>query len=161
MNLNNFDILGFEEKIKGFVRFECEIHSKKLSDFYNKTNVSVLDIHYSNLVKIWRDEFMKLLKFGNNEVNFVKVRTKEDVKFRLFEEYKPNLANNLYQFFIMIINDGYDSIRESCSKPTFYRKIKQLKNVGIDISQTDSFNIDVPDTNTLIDFDPFYSEEVS
>ena len=67
LNFMEFNVFEFEQLIKGYVRFECEIKSKKLSDYFNSKNVKVIDVKYSNLLKIWREEFMKLLKFDNNK----------------------------------------------------------------------------------------------
>lgn len=154
--IDTFDI---EDKIKGYVRFECEIKKKKLSDFYRKDNIRVFEVKYKDLEKIWSDEFMKILKY--DDIKFEHIRKKEDVKERLNTLYRPVLATKLYQFFITILNDGYNVVKEETSSSTFYRNIKYLKNAGIDFSQSSFEDIIVINTDNVLDFDPFTCKEVA
>ena len=53
--------------------------------------------------------------------------------------------------------DGVDTVKSNTSKPTFCRKIYDLKSAGIDCSQ--KFEINLKQDN-LIDFNPFEWKEV-
>ena len=152
---NIFDITT---KIQGFVRFECEIKKKKLMTIYNKKYLRVTLINYKDLEKVWSDEFMKILKFDKE--TYERVKTKEEVVERLNKNFKAGKALRLYQFFITIINDGYNDVKNKTSSTSFYRNISDLKSVGIDFSQNNFEEIPRLDLNNIIDFDPFVWQEV-
>lgn len=152
------DIFDFLDKIKGFIRFECEIKKRKLIDMYNNKFIRLVNVKYSDLEKVWSDEFMKILKFDSK--NLERVRTKEEVRERLNEKYKSTKALRLYQFFITILNDGYDVVKNDISSSSFYRNISDLKSVGIDFSQSNFNDISTVDFDNIIDFDPFCWKEV-
>lgn len=155
INYNNFDILNFCDDIKGFIRFEIEIKKRKLKDIYKKNNIRVDKLIYNDFENIWKGEFMKLLKFDYSKLK--KVRTKDEVRERLFNSYKTTKATVLYAFFLSLMIDGYNKTRINTSKTTFYRKLKDLKEVGVDFSQCESI---VVDETKLINFDPFTAEKV-
>lgn len=155
-NFLNFDINSYQERIFGFVRFECEIKKRKLKDIYNnKKFIRVNSVFYSELEKVWCDEFMKLLKFDYSGLK--QVREKDEVMRRLFSIYKPSKANVLYSFYLNILIDGYQKVKKFTSNSTFYRNIKELKSCGVDISQ--SANL-VYDYDEKINFNPFECLEV-
>lgn len=158
----DFDILSFENKIKGFVRFECEIKIRKLRNFYNKRYIRVNRVEYLFLEKIWSEEFMKLLKIDDLRDKKVlkRVKTKEEVKQRLGEYYDERKSFRLYNFFLLVLNDGYEMVRKMMNKTSFYRNIKDLKQIGIDFSTQEFEDIPKIDFNKIIDFDPFTWKEV-
>lgn len=153
---NNFNIYEFCKKIDGYIRFECEIKKKKLKCMYNKKFIRVDSLKYSDFEKVWCDEFMKLLKFDNNEIK--KVRNKESVFKRLSDLYHTRKASDLYNFYLAIKVDGEKFIKNSMSKSSFYRKRKELQKAGIDFSSC--FKI-YDDEKFGIDFNPFIFKEVS
>ena len=158
----DFDVLSFENKIRGFVRFECEIKKRKLKKIYDKKYIRVTKVDYLILEKVWCDEFMKVLKIDDIKDKKIlkRVKTKEEVKQRLGEFYDERKRLRLYNFFILVLNEGYDLTRKMMSKPTFYRNIKDLKQVGIDFSMQEFEEIPRIDFNKIIDFDPFVWKEV-
>ena len=149
-----FNVIDLENIIKGFVRFECEIHKKKLENIFKKKHIRILNLNYKIFEKVWELEFMKLLKFMNND--FKKVKYKEDVEKRLFTYYDEKLGLILYNFYLSIMNDGIEKVKNRMSKTTFYRQKNQLLEAGIDFSQTFEINFD----NAIIDFNPFDFLEV-
>lgn len=154
---NDFNIFEFCKKIDGYVRFECEIKKKKLKSMYNNKNfIRVDSLKYSDFEKVWCDEFMKLLKFDNNEIK--KVRDKESVYKRLNSYYNTRKASDLYNFYLAIKVDGEKFIKNNMTKTTFYRKRKELKDAGVDFCGC--YKIYEED-NISVDFNPFYCEEVS
>ena len=120
---------------------------------YKNKYVRIRNVNYDDLKKVWSDEFMKLLKFYDNELTVV--REREKVKDRLYTFYGETKGKNLYDFFCSLIIDGVLVVKNNMSKPSYYRKIKFLKDVGIDFSQKLDF-----EENNLIDFNPFTFEEV-
>lgn len=141
-------------KIDGYVRFECEIKKKKLKSIYGTNFIRIRNLNYKELKSIWCDEFMKILKFDVSEMK--KVKQKESVKERLQTIYNNRKASELYNFYLAIKVDGEKAIKNNMSKATFYRKRKELKDVGIDF--TGCFKIYEEETN-IIDFNPFVDLE--
>ena len=135
------------------MRFEIEIKKKKLESVYNKKYIRIRNINYKDLKNIWSDEFMKLLKFYDNEMTII--RDREKVKARLYNIYGETKGRNLYDFFCSLIIDGILVVKNNMSKPSYYRKVKFLKDVGIDFSQ----KLDIKE-DSFIDFNPFTFAEV-
>lgn len=151
---SSFDIDNYLKEIDGFIRFECEIKKKRLEKIYNKKYIRIRDVKYDDLKSVWSDEFMKLLNFFDSELTIV--RNKEDIRNRLLTVYGKVKGNNLYSFYSSIILDGIREVKKNTSKSTFYRNIKLLKDVNIDLSQKYKLTIE----RDIIDFNPFEWKEV-
>ena len=152
-NTNTFHIDNYLDIIQGYLRFEIEIKKKKLENIYNKKYIRLRNINYNELKKVWSEEFMKLLKFYDNELTII--RDREKVKNRLYNLYGETKGKNLYDFFCSLIVDGVIVIKNNMSKASYYRKIKLLKDVGIDFSQ----KLDIQE-ESFVDFNPFKCAEV-
>lgn len=151
----DFDLIGYINEIKGFIRFECEIKKKKLKDFYHtESNIKLINVKYEDLKKIWECEFMRLLKFIDSDLKVVK--TREEVYKRLITVFKPVRARNLYNFYVAIKFDGISTIKNRVSESTYYRNISDLKKCNIDLSQ----KYEIQEYNNIIDFNPFEYKEV-
>ena len=152
---SKFNIEKYEKEIFGFLRFECEIKKKKLQQLFDNANhIKIIDISYNDLRKIWSDEFMKIIKFINNDLNVV--RGREEVQKRLKDLYKPSKACRLYNFYCAIQLNGDNVVKETTPKDTYYRNIKELKEAKVDFSQ--SYRIEECE---LFYFNPFEAEEVA
>ena len=158
----NFCLSNYLINIDGLIRFECEIKKKKLTDFYNKKYVRILNTNYDDFKNIWSDEFMKLLKIFDSDL--MKVKSKKEVERRLKTIY-PNKddeycmskkASTLYNFYLSIMVDGLRNVKARTKKSTYYRNIKELKNANIDFSQ----NMDLDFNEIVFKFNPFEYEEV-
>lgn len=152
-NTTTFHIDNYLDIIKGFLRFEIEIKKKKLESIYNTKHIRIRNISYKDLKDIWSEEFMKLLKFYDSELTII--RDREKVKSRLIGIYGDRKGKNLYNFFCSMIVDGNDIVKSNMSYPTYCRKVKYLKDVGIDFSQ----KLHIEEDN-IIDFNPFTFAEV-
>lgn len=152
----NFDIDSYLKDIDGFIRFECEIKKKKLESIYNKKYIRVDSIVYEELKKVWSDEFMKLLNFFESDLTIV--RNKEDVERRIYTKYSnnENKARILYNFYSSIILDGIDTVKNRTPSRTYYRNIKLLKELNIDLSQRYTIKVE----RDVVDFNPFEWKEV-
>ncbi len=152
----NFDIENYINKIQGFIRFECEIHKKKLENVYNKKYVRVRNVRYEDLKKVWCEEFMKLLNFYESDLTIV--RTKEDIERRIYTEYanNENKARLLYNFYTSIMLDGIKNVKSRTPARTYYRNIKLLKELNIDLSQRYKLTLE----NEIVNFNPFEWKEV-
>ena len=145
-----FNVLEFEDKIKGFIRFECEIKIKKLKSFYNKDKIMIGDINYTDLFKIWSDEFNMIYKFVDN--NIKKIETREEVHQILFDTFKNSKATRLYNFYCSILLNGYNDTKLYTPRNIFYRNISELKKLNIDFTK----KIDIVDNSSdYIYFNPF------
>ena len=151
---SDFDLEKYTNEINGFIRFECEIHKKKLKDIFNKDDVYLKDVSYDKLYSVWSEEFMKLLKFVENDLEIV--RGREAVLKRLQELYKPRLVNVLFNFYCSIQLNGVKDVQMYLSKPTYFRNLKFLKDAKIDISQC--YKVEEID---YYSFNPFTSKEVA
>lgn len=160
-NRKDFNIYEFEQKIKGFCRFEVEIKNKKLQSIVEKLykckvkNVRCNMLDYKILNVIWCDEFMKVLKVNYSDLK--KVNEKETVKRRLNNMYGTSYGSNLYNFFLSLKVDGCKAVRENMKKTTYYRKINELKDAGVDFT---SNNISIVYTNKTDFIDIFELKEV-
>lgn len=152
-NTDNFHLENYLDIIKGYLRFEIEIKKKKLESVYNNKYIRLRNVMYKDLKNIWSEEFMKLLKFYDNELTVI--RDREKVKDRLYGIYGETRGKNLYNFFCSLIVDGVLIVKKNMSKSAYYRQVKFLKDVGIDFSQ----KLDIKD-NSFIDFNPFTFVEV-
>lgn len=152
----NFDFGDMLQNIQGFLRFECEIKKKKLCDIYQEKNILVCKVKYEKLYEIWKSEFMKLYKINENGLKIVK--DNNDVKNRLYSKYSNSKASNLYGFYLSVIHEGYKNVLAENSKSTFYRKISELKDAGIDFSQSAFIVEDIDYNERFIDFNPFNEE---
>mgnify|MGYP004575783387 FL=1 len=154
LNENGFPVLKFLPVIQGFIRFECEIKKKKLEQEYKKKYIRIKEINYRELEKIWRDEFMKMIRLFEKDMEVV--RKKQDVERRLKTLYKETKAVRLYNFYLSIMVDGLENVKNKTNKSSFYDNIKALKDANIDFSQSTNINFD----EHFIDFDPFSYPEV-
>lgn len=154
LSSTTFHVLKFCNLIKGFVRFECEIKKKKLEDIFNSKYIRVRNINYKELEKIWSDEFMKLIKMFEDDLE--KVKDKNKVEKRLQTIYDKGLAFKLYNFYLSLCCDGQERVKQRMSKTTYYRYINCLKRANIDFSQ----QFDVNFEDKFIDFNPFSYPEV-
>ena len=150
----HFDINTYLEEIDGFVRFECEIKKKKLEDIYKTNYIRIKKVNYEDLRNVWSEEFMRLLKFFESDLTIVK--NKDDIRNRLIFVFGNTKGNNLYAFYSSLMLDGYTEVKKNTSKTAFYRKIKDLTSVNIDISQKYKLNLE----NDIVDFNPFEWKEV-
>ena len=128
--------------------------NKKLESIYNKKYIRILNVNYKEFKEVWKCEFMKLLNFFENELNIV--RSKEDIERRLFTCYSNVKARNLYNFYLSLVMDGYRVVKKRTAKSVFYRNVKSLKDVNIDINQ--KYKLDLE--RQIVDFDPFNFKEI-
>lgn len=150
----NFNIENYINKVKGFVRFECEIKKKELKNVYNLKNIPILKFSYEILKEIWRKEFMKLLNFISEDLKIINDRN--EVYNLLNKLYSSVKARNLYNFYMNIIFDGIQNTKNKVSKSVYYRNIKILKELNINLSQ----KIDIDLVDNRLDFNPFEYKEV-
>lgn len=149
-----FDLMEHLEKIKGFIRFECEIKKRKLKDLVNKRYVRVNQVFYKDLKDIWHEEFEKLLKILNTDL--IPIRNQDEVKYRLNNKFKRVRANHLFEFYIHILTRGINDVKGDLDKSSYYKNLSDLKKCGIDFSQ----NLNLNTTKDYLDFNPFCSKEI-
>ena len=150
----DFELEKYLCDIKGFVRFECEIKKRELKKFYNSDYVRIVKVNYSDLRKIWENGFRKFFKLVENDL--VIVKKKEDVKNRLSSLYSPRRAKTLFNFYLILLLEGTQTVKQNTDKSTYYKNISDLKKANVDFSQKLELNM----KDTSIVFNPFESEEV-
>lgn len=145
----DFNITKYLNKIQGFIRFECEIKKRKLKQYFHTNYIRVERICYEFLKEIWLQDFQKFFKAIDNELTIVK--NKEDVKNRLNSLYKPIRAKNLFNFYLLLLIQGIQEIKQTTKKSMFYKNIADLKKANVDFSQ----KLDIDMTDNRIQFNPF------
>jgi len=149
----DFDLFSYQKAITGFIRFECEIKKKMLQKVYNAINIKLIDVNYDVLKGVWSDEFMRIIKLIQNDLEIV--RGREQVYDRLNKFYKPSKANRLYNFYCVIQLNGENVVKENYASSTFYRNIDDLKSARVDFSQ--SYKVEEEE---IFYFNPFEYQEV-
>lgn len=150
----NFDINKYLLEIQGFIRFECEIKKPMLKKLFYHDYIRIDKVRYEDLKEVWKKEFQKFFKLIENDFSII--RGKEEVNKRLNSLYSPIRAKNLYNFYLLILVEGLQSIKRRTNKSTFYDNIADLKNANIDFTQ--KFDINMIDNRVA--FNPFESKEI-
>lgn len=150
----DFDIIHYTEEIKGFVRFECEIKKRKLKKIFCKDYIRIYSVTYDEFKNIWYEEFSKFLKLLDNNLKIV--RERKEVRERLNSLYKKTRAKNLFDFYLLILVQGLQTIKSDTNRSMYYKNISDLKRANIDFAQ--KLELDI--TNNIINFNPFDNEEV-
>lgn len=97
-----------------------------------------------------------MIKIANIESDLHIVRGREDVKKRLNTLYNKSKTSRLYNFYCAIQLNGLIDTKNSMSKSSYYRNIKELEISKIDFSQT----YKIVETNMYY-FNPFEEKEVA
>lgn len=133
------------------LRAEVEIHAEKLDyDFGHKPKVSEVSTEY--LQAIFDKEMGRLLREGKEVTD--KVKTSLAVRDRLEAFYSATLAGLLYAFWLGLTTHGEDYMKLRSTRPTFYRRRKQLVDVGVSWFGTDQQLIERQGQMLPIDFSP-------
>lgn len=159
-NVNFFDILEYENKIRGYLRFELEIHKRMLQNFYGEKEININKVNYSDLLELWKVEFMKLYSFKKED----NISNRIKIKKILCEKYGDRIGNPLYNFYLRIVTEGESYVKNSLSKSTFYRNKKRLQDVGIDFSKRFNLVEEQEECSYIaLNFNPFtcFEREVS
>lgn len=159
----DFMVENFQEKIKGYIRYEIEIRKRFLIGLLKKKDIKVIELSYEFLENIWKEEFMKVYDYCKENVISDKIKIKE----RLILNYGNTKGNRLYGFYMALVTDGEKQTEKNYTKKnklgkkevlsTYYRNKRDLKESGIDFSQR--YEIKKIDEQTYIDFNPFILTE--
>lgn len=133
------------------LRAEVEIHAEKLDyDFGHKPKVHEITTAY--LQAVFDKEIGRLLREGNGAVQIV--RTSLAVRDRLEAHYSMELAGLLHGFWLGLSTHGEDDMKKRLTRPTFYRRRKQLVDVGVSWLATDMQLIERQGQMLPADFSP-------
>lgn len=124
-------IQSFANKL---IRCECEIKARKLKyDFGHLPLVGDVTTEYLN--NVHDVEVRRFLKEGVKMM--ILVSNTHEVDARLREIYKPALSGVLLGTWFKLTTLGQHSVKNSMSKATYYRQIKQLKDACVTWLGTD------------------------
>lgn len=133
------------------LRAEVEIHAEKLEyDFGHKPKVKEITTEY--LQAVFDKEIGRLLREGKGAVQIV--RNSMAVRDRLEIRYSPELAGLLHGFWLGLATHGEDDMKKRSTRPTFYRRRKQLVDVGVSWLATDMQLIERQGQMLPADFSP-------
>ncbi len=128
-----------KNKCSDIIRIEVEIKNNKFKYDYNK-DITIKEVKISYLEKVYKEELRRLLNEGEN----MRKELKNNHHVRLYLQNKlcTREFNVLYGFYNDLCLNGYDIVRNSTSKTTFYRNIKKLKDYGINYRNNDIAIVD-------------------
>ncbi|MFO6418586.1 phage/plasmid replication protein, II/X family [Hylemonella sp. W303a] len=133
------------------LRAEVEIHAEKLDyDFGHRPKVHEVSAAY--LHEVFDKEISRLLREGKDATQIV--RTSLAVRDRLEAHYSPELAGLLHGFWFNLATHGEEDTRKRNSRPTFYRRRKQLVDAGVSWLTTDVQLIERQGQLLPVDFSP-------
>jgi II/X family phage/plasmid replication protein len=133
------------------LRAEVEIHAEKLDyDFGKKPKVHEVTTAY--LQEVFDKEMGRLLREGQGGVQIV--RTSLAVRDRLDVRYSQELAGLLHGFWLGLATHGEEDMKKRSTRPTFYRRRKQLVDVGVSWLATDHQLIERQGQMLPADFSP-------
>lgn len=134
----------------GIIRIEVEIKKRKFEYDLNKKNPTVEDIESYNFNELYNNELKKIFKMGE-EMKICNDSIK--VEKRLKNVYGDSLGDRLFSTWLKLSVFGYDKVKNTTSKSTFYRHIGQLKDAGVTWIDTDITVLDNNNDNVIpIDF---------
>jgi len=144
-------VAALQRLANGRLRAEVEIHAEKLDyDFGHKPKVREVTTAY--LESVFDKEIARLLREGQDGVQIV--RTSLAVRDRLDAHYSPELAGLLHGFWLGLATHGEDDMKARGTRATFYRRRKQLVDVGVSWLATDRQLIERQGQMLPADFSP-------
>lgn len=147
------EVMLLEKKAENVLRIEIEMKAKKLKDIYNGKLPKVKEFNIYYAYEQWEVEVMRVLKTSQESRKLY--NTIDEVQRILYTTYSD--ANTLLGTWYRLSTQGYDTVKKSMPKTTFYRHVSKLKQVGIVWNHT---NIQVlPNNLKCYNFNPLYSDE--
>ena len=123
--------IDFMQEISNrILRVEIEVRKRKMK--YDKISNKcgcLNDIYFEEL---YVSEVSKIMKEGISEMSIV--RSVNDVKVRLSENYSDRRSKNLMSIWSRIQIEGQDTVRRSVSSATWRRYKKDFSAIGISLS---------------------------
>lgn len=139
-HLSKGELQELVEYANKLLRLEVEIKTPKLkSDFGPSPRVSQVTDEY--IEHVYDAEVSKFLREGASDMETV--RTALEVQKRLLAVYGKEgrngrkLPSNLFGFWYQLSTLGEDVVKETVSRPTFYRMRKQLEDAAVSWRGTD------------------------
>lgn len=133
--LSNPELIEFS---KNLLRVEAALRKVWIEKKFGSTLLS--DVLTCNVVisDLWMDAMSDLFK----AVGDVTLRNQSDESIRkqinaAYVSYTRSgkesytTANNIYAFYRLIVSDGYLSVKDTTAESTFFKRIKQLEDIGI------------------------------
>lgn len=133
-------IKGIEETNKlqsiadNLLRIELEIKSKKLRDMNKGKLPYLFQVDILELEEQFNVELKRVFKLGENNMKLY--NNSKDVEKRLKQLYGSSF-NIYYGTWSRLAVFGYDDVKNSMNKATFYRHITKLREAGITWNHTD------------------------
>jgi len=117
------------------LRFEVELHSRKLRDDNGGQLPTVKEVCGTYLTESYDKEVSRLIRDSVREAKLC--RTAEAVEKRLNQEYEGKLASVLLGMWFRLAAHGETYVKQTMTKPSFYRNRKLLVDVGVSWTATD------------------------
>lgn len=118
---------------EGKLRIELEVKSRKLKDMYGDLPY-VNDIDIIDIENQFNVELKRVFKLGADKMKLY--NNSEDVEKILNKNYGSSSGTLLGTWYKLSIF-GYDYVKDTMPKSTFYRHVNKLRDVGISWNHTD------------------------
>lgn len=155
--LSNPELIEFS---KNLLRVEAALRKVWIEKKFGSCLLSVVlarnDIVISDL---WMDAMSDLFK----AVGDVTLKNQSDESIReqinkLYVSYTRSgkesytTANNIYAFYRLIISDGYKAVKDTTAERTFFKRVRQLEDVGISRAQLQNYKSLDSNSRNIIPF---------
>ena len=117
------------------LRFEVEIHARKLRDDFGGTLPKVFELSSDYMATTFDREVARLIRDSVKDSKMC--RTAEAVEVRLNDFFRSDLASRLLGTWFRLSAHGEDFVKKHMRKSTFYRHRKQLVDAGVSWIATD------------------------
>lgn len=139
------ELQQLEKIAKGKLRIELEIKGKKLKDMYKNEYPKVDQIKIKDIEEQFNVEILRVFKMGEKTMKIY--NKSHEVEKRIYERY-GSTGNTFLATWYKLSLRGYEYVKDSMPKSTFYYHINKLRDIGISWNHTD---IVISDTK-VIDF---------
>ncbi|MCK4109424.1 phage/plasmid replication protein, II/X family [Acinetobacter radioresistens] len=154
--LSNPELIEFS---KNLLRVEAAIRKVWIEKKFGSTLLSEVVKSNVSVSGLWCDAMSDLFK----AVGDVTLKNQSDESVReqinkLYVTYTRSgkesytTANNIYAFYRLIVSDGYSAVQKTTAESTFFKRIKQLEDVGISRAQLQNYKSIDSNTRNIVPF---------
>jgi II/X family phage/plasmid replication protein len=128
---------------RGVIRFEATLRSQYLHYHFEKPNIYMKDLTRDKLMLIM------VLLFNKYMGGFpIKYTDKVSIKKQLQDYWGLKKGGRLWVFYIYLISEGRENLKDIYSSSTIYQYIRELREAGISLSfqniNFDDFKLSIP-----------------
>lgn len=154
---------------KNLLRIEAAIRKVWIADTFNSLLLSDIISQWTDSIckTLWVNAMSDLVK-ACGDVSFKSI-SDQDIQDLINEHYKVEKlkirkdgsqsvsvsysnANNIYNFYRLVIADGFEAVKSTTAHKTFYRRLQQLEAVGISRAHLQQYKSGSQEHRTIVPF---------